>query len=1263
MARYQELLDQLPRGSAYANEGYILPLRDEPQEFLFQDVAFPNQRYGVFVDDIFRGTVTADANGSVIVSTPLEVGPHRVQVENDFNAQRLSAYVTVRNYAVWYAAYAEVLEGASTFFGIDPAIDSVENALSLSTADSIHIEDVHGRLLNAPNNAGYITDSYRTVLQSLRQAFRYFPVTVEGVAQVVAAYTNSRAYVLPRALRPRWWLGFDYAPNGDLDQRTHTPTSVLPNLNTQSISAVGSVSATAVSATPTNPPRPQALTVRFPAAWDGGNITVTGTNVSGTVLSEVFTNTGPVVGGFRTRPGAESFGTVTSIANDTIGTTGTALIGLSADAFVSIVEIEGSPIREGQATAGATYLTLNNIGGTLSLSFGSQATGANDNRVEIPLSGRYTIPYRAFGDRLVGIAAPGGTYDLSDGSGERGADRLYFEGSDRGILQVVLGNTGSLATNSPANVVTDFNAAVAADPRYTGTPASVLTSTSLLAGSAVALTADTNPFVGDTTRGNIRLHLGCADAAREIFGIPRWVGDSAGSAVAGALTLTYAPGDTIGGVTAPFTARVGRGLLATGIGTVQAASGRFAEFAAASVDLRVGECIRIESTGTAGNPGLHEVVAVVSVGVWRIKHESPTGTFTNAGGQTYQFRSLGDLVSVVAATPASNQVTLAAPGLPRDLPAGFQIELAGEMPFQTDPDHQEAPSSVVVDVDTTLAPTVSVGANINDDIAPAGQLTPDSWLVADGTAVAFKPRGLVSESGLAAERLVANIAFQASVPDIVPDLIAFPLTIAFWVQQHNAASQNFRVDVDFGTGFDTGNPVAVAGTLEFDGGRVSGTRYSRVDRQVIPPIDATQMVVRLVHEGSAAGQRIAVERGIVTADLQSALFLGQGTVLRSAQLTNFGELIYVWSPEDLNAAENAAIGIPATGSRPTDTNNKIDEIGPTHATLERFDVSEYDSTGAPVNVRGAYTDADWFAATRTNLDVVIGVPGRLSYLRPSRVSQVVAEVLAPDAFGVATLTDTTTHVAPFPQNPNGTTRLYEDGVPVPDTANASGVVPYVFTAGSVIDIDNGVYNSAAEYTLDYDVLMQVETAIIDLGSTSTEYIWFVDAHVLRTLDQTVGERELTSSLTFDADFTATLSTPSDQDKNSTVLIADNGVTQTVVADIDFDYTDQSTLTINPSVFNANSLYTLTYTSIFSSFVRSPDFTIEVRGSTSQALIPTTAYSVVNIDDPINNQLQFWQLRLSLSGVENTQDVQVHGLGLRGLRAFGLTPNAPGLVLP
>lgn len=1260
MPRYEDLLRVVPRGSFYESQGYILPYRDEPQEFLFTDAAYPNTEFGVFVDDQFRGTVVSDGAGQMIVRVPLDAGEHVVEVENDQTAQRLASYVTVRDYAVWYASYAEALEGSGSFFGVDPAIDSVQNSTKLSLADNLHIEEVYGRALAQPNDLNYLLDSYREVLRGLRQAYRRYPVREAGLEQVAAAFTSSLGYRVPRAVRPVWWLGSNYAPNGNLDSYAYEVTSKLPTLNATSATAVHTLfaSVTFIVSGFTNPPTPQRLEVAFPTAWDGGDITIVGTDVGGGTVSEVFTNTGPVVAGYRTRTGSVYFASVFSIANSTAGTTGFARIGLTEARFIEVVEVRGPSTVEGATTTAASdEMLLTSSGGVRYLSYGTSTSAANANAVAIPVSGRYTVPFEVRGGRILGPA-----FANLDVSG--GRDRLYISIDDRTRLVIPLGATsGTPGTNAPSDIVGDINA-VFGPSTYGLSPATTRTSGSGLSGDAVEI--DSLNITTGETNPRVMLHMDCGDASREVFGIPYYVGDTAAGASAGATSITYTPGDSIGLLEAPFEARVGRGQYQVDIsggGSLAAISGPYATFTLSSpAVLRVGECIEVTGGSLASSDGMHRIYEVVSTSQYRIRHEDTAVSFVTDSGLDYIAWSLGDVVTVTDNDTVTETLTLAS-GLPRDISSGAQVELNGEMPYVTEDDVLFAECEVVVDVDVDYAPVAS--PPLSDSLVLAGGGMPEGWLLVSGTSVLTKPWSRTTRTALSIERGATDIDLRVDVPRIVDDLRNWPVNVSFWVEHHQSGNQNFRVDVSFdgGSTWTAGTPTAVAGRVEIDGAaRISESRPSLVSEQVVIPNSATGFLVRLVHVSGTSGDRVTVDRCIVIPAFEAGWATGRGTIIRSAQSRAFGEVFYVWSPEDLVAIENTALGISPTNNGVPAVPGQLDYLRDAHGTLARFDVSEY-SSGIPVNVRGVYDDSDWLAATLDNMEVVFGVPGRFSHARPLTTSRVFNEALDPNVTtGAATLANSTTHLGGYPQDPNGTCILYENDIPVPITAPQGGSVPYVFTAADTLDIDAAEFSPGSVYTIDYDRLTAATTPVIDLGPGYTDYLWFVDAYVWQRTSQTIGERVRTQGVTFDATGRATLALPSNQDKNSTTLIADDGITQTQVDFQNFSYDNASELRITADALDSDSIYTVTYTAQYPVYVREPSFVLQVRGAGTSGGVASATWVDTAVNAVVTGN-RYQQLRISFSGIDNTEDVRVHGLGFRGLKVYGSPPNVPGIILP
>lgn len=1225
MGRYSDLLNFIPRGQFYQNEGYVLPFLTRPHEFLYQDT--PNTRFGVFLDNAFVNTLTSDAQGDVIVRLELAPGRHVIQLENNVNGRRFTSYVNIQDYATWYAAYASQLEGV-----IDTNVEDVEKGVRLRDATSTHIEDTFGRQLNQPNVLGYITDTYRTVLQALRQAYRIFGGRVTGVFKTIAAYTNCVPFIVPDRWRPRWFLGAQLAPDTDFDDRASS-ISELSNLNSRPFTFVagGLPDNVLVYTSFTNPPTPQRLRLTF-ASWGGGTtVDITGIGVSGTSQTETVATV--ATGVVNT---TLAYVSVTRIEHSAAGSgAGTLDVGLAEDRFLRLVRTEGAPpstfdlslVRD----AGVDYITT--------------GTTFNTNALQIDglSKGRFSIDFRP-GTRRIAALNPG-DYIIGE------ADRLYLNISNRRDVEVVL----TQGTRTAAQIVAEVNAATNAAINM-GQDGAEVESGVGLAGDYVVLTSD-NLTLSDGP-GFVRLGFGCADAAPGIFGIPRYRSSTTGAVTSGATAIPYTSTDRLSEVQAPFTLRVGRGQVGSGTGTgeIQNAATITAEFTVTGVGsvLQVGDCVKISGATNPGNNGLHEVIDIISANVVLVKQRVSATVFVDETALDYTLWSRGDLVDITSNSAGS--LTVSAPGgVPRDLFSGAALELADELPFETPRDARDPEARLIFDIDPSLRPSGT--PPITDSVTVVCSDVPDGW-VTNATATDVRQEAFLSRTGTVFTAPAGGVTLEASIRNIIPDLIAFPLRISFWVQQHNASAQDFAIDIstDGGATYDTGTAQAVPGTRSPSGnGTGAALDPTLVTRTFTPLRDATGLRVRLRHSGNA-GDRVTVERVMVTGQFSTALYLGNNTYVRD-DATDFASepVLYLWSPEQLSTGENEALGLPDG----TVTPGQIDEIIPAHATLRRFDISQYDAvTGAPVNVLGVYDEADWINATTTNLDIVPGVPGRLTFARPNVTSRVVDE-LSPSPIGAALLSQASTFLGPHPQNPDNTARLDANGVPQGITAGPSGVVPFQFTAPNEIDIDS--VNLNLSYTLEYDRFIGVETPAIDLGADRGNYIWLVDSYIAQRTQNTLGEREVTQEVAFGANLRATLEIPAKQNLNDAVLVRDNGITRETVPQAALSFIDAQTIEITDSAFDANSVYAFTYVSLFNQFELAPQFRLEVRSAATTGGLSTAAYSEIGVNDPINPSDQFFQLRLTLFGIEDPDEVRIHSLGLKGIQVAGAGANAPGVV--
>lgn len=1190
--RYRQLLDQIPGGTAYASEGYVLPFLDRAHQFLYETDA-PNTTFGVFLDSEFRFTIQSDAQGVALVELPLPVGPHVIEIENDDTQARFRSYVTIRDYAVWYAAYAEQLAA------LDTSLDSEQVAQRLLTSDARFIEEVHGRLLDQPNSLSYVTDAYRTVLQGLRQAYRQFGAKTAGLNQVVESFTNVTPFLVPLSFLPVWYLGNPW----DFTWSTTGPFT-LPNINAITQDNIATLTDAQVSpASITQPIKAGTIRVVFDGAWSAGAVRIDGTAPDASVITETVP-AAPGTTAFTTR----SFASITSITNlSPVGVAvGSATIG-DGGGFVTINSVEG-PINT------TPTLYYRDVGGVPHLS-----TSLTSPFTPVPGSGDYEIGFHPGARVLNALNTENYTFNGED-------RRLYLNVNDRGRLVVQMPTSGS---ETAAQVRDRINTAANAHPSY-GVDIAVAQ-----ADDTVAITT-TN--LNDTL-GFIRLEEGPSNAARTVFGVPRLSAQAPAAIPAGSTALTPVTSE-LTNIEPPFKVRIGRNGESSTVlynllnGTVANASGRFAELSYPGTGygdyMQIGDAAEIVTVAN-GNDGFHTVVGRVDADTVLIRHEDLAGTFTNTAGteETTNY-ILGEINEATAVDTGTGELTLANPTTREYNQNGavdnssWQIEVL-ELPYQTTPRVQLTnQGKFLVTVDQDYIPP----SDTSDALSLTRSNLPDGWL-SNAAAVTVDQYGYMEPFRLVLSEGATDLTFERTFP-VEGGL---PYRVTFWVQTDANPTCQYAINIDGDTGANQ--------TINFVPRQ--GENVQQVTR-VFNTASTTESVrVQLEHTTGTAGDITVVEKVALEPALEPSLFLDRGTVVRSQAPLAQDRLLYYWSPDQLTGDEDAAV------------NRHLEQVQPAHVRVGAIDVSEYDVSGDPVNVIGVFDDADWLNATLVNMEVVPQVPGRLTYARPDRLSSVVDETLTVDGLGQATLTEPTTNVGPFPQVPNTATLLRKDGIPVPNTATAAGVQPYVFLTNQQIDIDPTEIAPGATYTIDYDALIQAETPVLDLGASSADYLWLTTIYAWRRVANTLGERSVTRGVTFDAQFRATLDASSDQDKNTSVLF-ENGVE---VNDASWEYIDSQTIQINSSVFNADAVYSLEYSSLFNSVERVPTFVLEHRAAASSAAVSGVAYTTIGPNEFVNNTLQYHQLRVSFSGVDDLNGLRLHGLGLRGINPS----NATGIVLP
>jgi len=329
----------------------------------------------------------------------------------------------------------------------------------------------------------------------------------------------------------------------------------------------------------------------------------------------------------------------------------------------------------------------------------------------------------------------------------------------------------------------------------------------------------------------------------------------------------------------------------------------------------------------------------------------------------------------------------------------------------------------------------------------------------------------------------------------------------------------------------------------------------------------------------------------------------------------------------------------------------VRRISAAQSSIDVLDVTEYDVSGEPTNLYGALTEADFSAAGLVNSDIEPADPFKESFVFPEFPPQE-GEILSFSPSGpnwVATLDY-------YSDEDQTNTLLYEDGLLVPNDL-------WSFSAANEITLTS--FSAGAEYTVDYGLLYQVTTDLLDLsGITVSDYIWLADYMLWDRMDKVQDAYESAIPVYFNPNNgRAGLVGESDQNKATSSLVIQDGTSTIIVAQRYWRFVDAKTIELDLAQLVRGAQYFLTHNELRVYPESRLTSVFEHRSGATELACLAASWSTVERNENVRNDHDFHQLRLSVTGIRDLRDFRIRSLVLKGLHAFGANAWVPGLTGP
>jgi hypothetical protein len=1218
--RYSDLIQSIVAGSFYESSGITVPFRSDASTLRIE-TSSANTEFGIYINDVYAGSEISDLSGNLVVNKFLPLGEVVISLYNSQTGKRLDSYVTVREYALWLASYADVLEQ------IDANIDQVREDISIKTASLAMLQDFYGKTVETYADIGQSEDAYRWQVHELRQAYRDAGACFGGLEDAVSAFTQVPPFGYSRRKwGPNWVLDQNMLVNHRFKDRSHGFASVgLLNF----VTGVDLVSAEAdVSSAFGNM-----------LWWDHVARTLTWYP---NLVAGVAT---PVREGLLFLPGPpqtkyarvlSQVGTFNIQAN----TTDRLFINVDNQGIVTV------PLTLGVRTAA-------NIAADINTAFSA------DVRYGMPVAFVYNSKVCIEGGFFPNTNSVEICHDVCSASGRNAAALIFGAGTGNIVLgtgnpncllygftlvsltgrvdqldrQITLIHTYVEATDTHQIGFQNSTAPYAISPAVTVTGSGTYVMTDVTPGVGTQLTVFVDfeeLSVGSPTlmeidtfyAGYSQIHCGLRQnqglwvdvvlddlpVATSVNGVDVLDDYSEGwtnfvetpdnwsihpvmsSAIS---TTTFEPSDLIAG-------------RADDYGPCEAFALHYtnSDVATTSVDFiaHVDKFPFIQNTPRGSNfpqqgPGKfydYEGFAFM-FDAWARSAKngttvSPSISFD--GGDTW----VSDPLFTVALTQDSAY---------RD--SSFNVWYYGQIPAEISRSASFTDAGVLVKLTFARA---------------AGQLD----ILIDGTS--FGVEFITSRS------LGNSTVLRDRHRQYFGELV--------WVWSPEALS--IREKKYLGIQHKTSNKTAVFGGITVTS---ISTDTPNGNGSFQYEYHSTGSTKRVRWEPS--GTAFAPGLGWVS-------LVGDGPYTITAPDGSFLTISVIYSHVPVLVSSTMPVTRSATL---TISDSTVDQgharsIAAAHSSVDVCDATEYDSNGDPLNLFGAITETDFSMCGLVNCGIASIDPYKYSYIYPEFSSQV-GEILTLAPSGP----DWLATLGYYSDQDQTAAVLYEDGLPVPNNM-------WSFSAANEISIPNsffasGALSHASVFTLDYDLLYQVETSILDLGVDYEDYAWLADYYLWERNEAEQGSYYAEVPVFFNRDTgRAFLTTGSDQNKATSTLVSQQAFEEFEISKVDWKFIDSRTIEIASSYLVPGQYVLKHYeTKVY----EHKNLTVVFEHKSGAAPGALGSYSTLERNENVSTigSQRYHQLRISISGVRDLQDFKLRSLVLKGLHIHGSNQYLEGLT--